>query len=273
MSSEVLLCDDMWTKLVVKLGDRDVEARSDRALVKIKQTQDSLKIYVPSNKGGLHSCIRTELPAVMASILGIEDQRAVKQVYRILNDEATELDAIMKDEDLPHIAWLMRTPEVPRNSRNHIGVLPSSPGPLREPCSPSTKSESPESESPEYSDTPASTSPPPAYSDDEIVPEPIFRDRSPSPLHPSGGIVQRVIQQNAYGEILQNVLEQARRLSANEQRTSPGILGANTFSMSTLASALEDLEPSRLDRRFRGNEPMAFAETSKLGAAGELFVS
>lgn len=113
LSAEVFLSDDMWTRLIVKLVDQDVEAKNDRSLVKIEQLEGRLKICVPSNEAGFYSCYRTELPAELVSTLGIEDAKAEKQVYRIMNDEAMSLDAVMRDEDIPDVAWLEKPPAPP----------------------------------------------------------------------------------------------------------------------------------------------------------------
>ena len=268
MSTEVLLCDSMWTNLIVKTADGDVEARSERALVKIEETHDGLKIYVPSDEAGLLSCSQIELPTVLASLLGIGDAGANKQIYRILNDETRPLSVIMKDEDIPRVQWLYEPPEAQREQSSHNGVLPSSPSLIREQRSASPSG----SESSRQLDSPPS-SPPPAYPDEKLEPGQLLSHRPQFYSHFQGGIIQRVVQKNLYRDFLQKVVEQAQRPSSNGQGIASETADAGTFSMSTLAAALADLEPTRLDQRFRGNEPLAFAETSKLGAAGELFVS
>ncbi len=124
-SSEVLLCDDMWTKLVVRRAGDDVEARSDRALVKLEQTGGSLKIYMPSDEAGLNSSLPTELLSGLVSILDVTNAKATKQVYRSLNDEASSLDAVLKDEDTLHVTWLEKPCEPQLNHRGHGPTIPS----------------------------------------------------------------------------------------------------------------------------------------------------
>jgi hypothetical protein len=162
MSVEVFESGDMWTKLIVKSVDNDVEVRSDRALVKVEKTPDGLKIHVPSDTAGLYSCYRTELPAELVSILGITDSKADKQVYRILNDEGNSLDDIMFDEDIPAVDWLEK-PLVP--SQDDVLpdiILPDSSVTVHVCPSPGTKMANATAEEEEDEDSKPRT-PPPAY--------------------------------------------------------------------------------------------------------------
>lgn len=265
-----MLCNDIWTNLIIRTAEDDVETRSDRALVKIVQTQNSIKIYVPSDEAGLYSSLRTELPLDLSLLLGITHAGAAKQVYRVLNDEASTLDAIMDDEDIPQVAWLEKPPDSRQYWRSQDSTMPSLPGQIQD--SPSVTPNPLENLSlPE----PTSSSPPPAYPDDEILLDRSVGNRVEGyGLYP-GGIIQQVVQKNAYRQILQNVVKQARQVSLNGHGTDFGPSGSDAFSMSNLAAALEDLEPTALRRRFglSGDPSARFAETSKLGAAGELYVS
>lgn len=144
-------------------------------------------------------------------------------------------------------------PSLPGHIQNSVSANPS----------PSQDSILPES-------TPSS--PPPSYPDHEILPDLLTGNRAQDfGLYP-GGIYQQVVQKNTYCQILHNVVKQAREVSENRHRTDTGTSGPDAFSMSNLAAALDDLEPTALRRRFglSGDQSATFAETSKLGSAGAL---
>ena len=269
----------MWTDLIIEGTSGTIRVRSERALVKVEETDDSLKIYAPSNEAGLYSCLRTELPRELSIILGIPDNGADKQVYRILNEEQTTLIDIMRDEDIPKVSWLDEPP-VPAN------VEPVTPQAifvdrtLREARMDdlvSLPSDSETEEKVEESTGQASTPPPPAYTENtsrrETAISPAPRARFNSPY--TGGVIQSVVRQNAYRQLLERVVQQARAPLSDDMPPGPSDDTTDAFSMANLVQALDDFEPTSL-RNALGlsqNEPLAFPETAKLGAAGELFVS
>lgn len=122
LESEVHVCETMWTELTAREDDRDITVRSERAVVRIKETSEYLKIYVPSDPKGLYSCYCTELPVELARILGIDDRGASKVVYRIINAQAKDVGAIMRDEDLPEFPWLPNPPRSTTNMPNALRV-------------------------------------------------------------------------------------------------------------------------------------------------------
>ena len=108
LTTEVFVCEGMWTELTVRQEDEDISVRSDRVVVKVSQDDDRLALYVPSDHDGLCSCFHTELPGELARLLDIQDRAAMKVIYRILNDVEKDLDTIMMDEDLFGYTWLER---------------------------------------------------------------------------------------------------------------------------------------------------------------------
>ena len=125
LKSEVHICETMWTELTVREDDRDISVRSERAVVRINETSECLKIYVPCDSEGLYSCYCTELPVELARILSIDDRGASKVVYRIINDRAKDVETIMRDEDLPEFPWLPKPPRSTISIPNALRVQSS----------------------------------------------------------------------------------------------------------------------------------------------------
>ena len=268
--TEIMLSDDMWINLIIETAEDEIETKSDRALVKIEQTRSSIKIYVPSDETGLYFFLRTELSLELSSLLGITHASAAKQIYRILNDETSTLDAIMNDEDISQVTWLEKPADIQRDWRSQDSMTPSSPEQTQE--SASSVTDRFENSSSSVS-SPSSS--PPAYPDEEISPDQLARDGAQDYELYSGDIVQQVVQKNACRQILQNVIKQVRQLCLNDHRFDSRTSDSDAFFMSNLAAILEDLAPTALRRRFglSGDQSVTFAETSKLGAAEKLYVS
>ena len=253
LHAEVLVCDEIWTDLIVKTDNGEAKVRSDRALVKIEQSEQSLVINVPGDETGLYSCYRNELPSELARILGIETDRAVKPVYRILKDEETELDDIMKDEDIPSYSWFEKPPPLmvfrdPEPTKmQDTGVdgdeIPGS----NEEIVITTRLERCSQESSQNLPAPAMT----------------FFEQVPD----NSTALQRVTQQRAYRRLLDSVIRQARSL--------PESASEGSFSLAQIGEALDDIRPNSsllqyLGRGYGGQG--RFEDNAKVGAAGELFV-
>ncbi|KIW72175.1 hypothetical protein, variant [Phialophora macrospora] len=261
LNTEVFVCEEMWTELVLLEEDDSVTVRSDRAVVDVRHSDGRLAIYVPSDHDGLYSCFHTELPENLAGLLGIENERAVKVIYRILNDNNKDLDAIMKDEDLPEYQWFERpTPS-----------LQAVPFPVPDDTEPGSSRPTPTSS--------ADTS---SNSDDNVVV--IRADQSgtaahsrvenslPSPVHvrPTGqhSIWEEVARDEQYKRLLREVIRQARRGRSPRRRES--------LSLDEIDEALNDLDHPADYAAFRRTFGVAgygnFEENARVGAAGELYV-
>ena len=122
LKSELHVCETMCTELTTREDEQDITVRSERAVVRIHETSECLKIYVPSDSEGLYSCYCTELPVELARILGVDDRGASKVVYRRINDRARDVETIMRDEDLPETSWLPKPPRSTTNIPNEVRV-------------------------------------------------------------------------------------------------------------------------------------------------------
>ena len=95
---------------MVRQGPEEFEAKSDRALLKVKQSKKRLKVYIPRDVSKRKSCYSTQMPTELMRILGIVGDRAEKKIYRLLTEPVGALDRVMEDEDIPAVSWLERVP-------------------------------------------------------------------------------------------------------------------------------------------------------------------
>ncbi|RVX68617.1 hypothetical protein B0A52_07044 [Exophiala mesophila] len=268
LAAEVFVCEAMWTELELPEEYGSVTVRSDRAVANICFPEGKLTIYVPSDYDGLYTCFHTELPQELANVLRIDDERAVKVVYRILNDDKKDLDTIMKDEDLPEYPWF----EKPAPS------LQTVPFPAVDDTEPHSSSSMP---------TPASTTDASSDHDHRDVVVTRVDERStapysgvessiPSPVHvQSTGshhtVWEGVARDQQYKELLREVIRQARR-GGRASQTRRGSL-----SLNEIEEALDELAEPPVDyaafyRTFGDTGNSRFEENARVGAAGELYV-
>lgn len=267
LAAEVFVCEEMWTELVLPEKYDSVTVQSDRAVVDICFPDGKLTIYVPSDYDSLYSCFHTELPQELANALSIDNEKAVKVIYRILNDNKKDLDTIMKDEDLPKYLWF----EKPAPSLQTLSF----------PAPDDTESNSDSMPTPE-SPTDASSD----HSDGVVVTQvdqrstaPYSRVESiiPSQVHvQSTGsqhtIWEEVARDHQYKRLLQEVIRQARRGGRSPER------GGGLLSLDGIDEALDELAHPPADyaafyRAFGDTGKGRFEENARVGAAGELYVS
>jgi hypothetical protein len=204
------------------------------------------------------------LPQELANALSIDNERAVKVVYRILNDNKKDLDTIMKDEDLPEYPWF----EKPASSLQTVSF----------PALDDTE--------PYSSSMPTPASPTDASSDhddhdhdvvvtrvDQRSTAPYSRVESsiPSPVH-DHTIWEEVAWDQQYKSLLREVIRQARRGWRSHQRRG------GSLSLDGIDEALDELAQPPADyaafyRTFGDTGRGRFEGNARVGAAGELYVS
>ncbi|ETI26864.1 hypothetical protein G647_10310 [Cladophialophora carrionii CBS 160.54] len=270
LAADVFVCEEMWTELMLPEEYDSVTVQSDRAVVDICFLDGKLTIYVPSDYDSLYSCFHTELPQALANALSIDNERAVKVVYRILNDNKKDLDTIMKDEDLPEYPWFAKP--VPSRQTGSFPALGDA--------------------EPNSSSMPTPASPTDASSDhdhdhdhdvvvtrvDQQSTAPYARAESsiPSPVHvrSTGShhtIWEEVARDQQYKRLLREVIRQARRGARSPQRRGGSLsLDGIDEALDELAHPPADYAAFKLTFGDTGNG--RFEENARVGAAGELYV-
>jgi hypothetical protein len=262
LNAKVFICDKMWTELAIRQYDGNIiRVRSDRAIMKIEEHEDAIHVFVPGDAKGLSSCYCTELPEQLALTLGIEDLAAAKKIYRLLNDQAMSLEAIMRDEDLPGYSWIEKPPP------QHPVQLPI-PNGTHEVGSDADASGRVAGEEPAL-DIVVTRG---ADTREPIPLPPLPLPPLPLPPSPQSAIEQVPVWQQAargqeYKKLLQEVVRQARRIQPSQ----------GELSLAEIDQVLDELdnEPNylRFQSSFGGRGSWNFEENARIGAAGELFVS
>lgn len=257
LTTEVFVCEEMWTELTVRQEDEDISVRSDRAVVKLSQADGRLVLYVPSDHDGLYSCFHTELSGEIAKLLDIEDGAAVKVIYRILNDVQKDLDTIMKDEDLYGYAWFEK-PVLPQQ----ISPFPVPNGteyPTTDlvPGRPTIPNE-------------ALLVLPADQSSNASYPQATNNLPAPVSVRPAAqdSVWEQVARTERYKKLLKEVVRQARHGQSSR---------SGSISLSEIDQALNELD-NTVDyagfyRPFGSTANGNFEDNAMIGAAGELFVS
>ncbi|KAL2441686.1 hypothetical protein ABEF95_016087 [Exophiala dermatitidis] len=279
LAAEVFVCEEMWTELVLPEEYDSVTVQSDRAVVDIRSPDGKLTIYVPSDYDGLYSCFHTELPEALANVLFIDNERAVKVIYRILNDTKKDLDTIMKDEDLPEYPWFekpapwLRTVSfpVPGDTEPNSRSMPT---PAWPPSAPSDHNN-------DDDDNDVIVTQVNQRSTAVTAPYPQLEIRIPSPLAvqfqstvSDQTIWESVARDQQYKRLLREVIRQARRGGRLRQTTA----GSGSLSLHEIDEALDELtHPTPADyaafyRTFGDTGNGRFEENARVGAAGELYV-
>ena len=243
LGAQILASSDLWTKLIVRQGSKEVEAPSDRALIKVEEIDNHLRLYLPEDPDTLKSCYRSQLPAQLMLILGIDNPGAEKQIYRLLTESNTQLQKVMEEEDIPEVPWLCKLPVLTQAAESTHAPLATPLEIIRRVTSPGVAREN-------------------LLSPVEIPARQTFElalDASP-----------RTLPSDEYRRLLERVVKQARRSDSE-------FPGADDLSMTALRQALDDVPILPLNIRnvlgLREDQLMSFEDNAKIGAAGELFVS
>jgi hypothetical protein len=239
MDCEVLTSAEIWTKLIIRQGTTDVEVESDRTLLKIEQDEQELNIYVPVDPVQQQLCYRTQMPAQLMKLLGINVTGAEKQIYRILTEPASQLDRIMVEEDIPTVLWLER-----------VAVC--------------------EDEETGWSRAPADLTTALTVDGDAILQ---YSSRA-SPLAPASPSTQSYVVDAfplaRYRRVLEHVVRHAQKIPQK-----PALQTEDRFSTRSLQESLDEIgQPMSLqDFGIVPGQPMTFEARARIGAAGELYVS
>jgi hypothetical protein len=266
LKAEVYVCSEIYTELTITQFDGAITVRNDRAVVECNLSSGSLSLYVPSDRNGLQSCYETEMPGKIANeVLGIEDRGASKIVLRLLNDPSRDTDDIMRDEDIPDVAWIEKPPIVVQ--RPPTERTPSTTTTSQSMIEPATDTM--------VEQLPLTT----ATATNMAV---TVRETMTSAQAPRRPLVfaqpvpivtnleeeapwRRVARSEQYRKVLEEVTRQARRLPRDSEADLE--LGAINEAIGDLSLSINYAD---LTTAFIGQS--TFENNARIGAAGELFV-
>jgi hypothetical protein len=96
----------MSTNLVLDLDGEVLSETSDKLNVHYQIEEDQLKVYVPKELFQQDSSYRSQLPLLFRNILGIESEAANYPISLVLQADINILDDIMKEWDIDQIEWI-----------------------------------------------------------------------------------------------------------------------------------------------------------------------
>ncbi|KAH7070360.1 hypothetical protein BKA63DRAFT_605622 [Paraphoma chrysanthemicola] len=99
--------DEISTNLVLALGSAPLVVPSNRSFIHHDVVEDTINIYVPYDQRTRRSCYRSQLPLLLASILGVS-QAAVFSISCIIGSNPRDLDDVLLEQDIPEVEWIQK---------------------------------------------------------------------------------------------------------------------------------------------------------------------
>jgi hypothetical protein len=105
--TQIYFTANMSTNLVLKLGTTPITVQSDRPALHHELSESQLVLYVPSSQRQRESCYRSQVPVLLAHLLGVSPT-AKHDIHLILNQPPEDLDILLSELDIPHVDWIER---------------------------------------------------------------------------------------------------------------------------------------------------------------------
>ncbi|KAH7082057.1 hypothetical protein FB567DRAFT_581505 [Paraphoma chrysanthemicola] len=99
--------DEISTNLVLALDSAPLVVPSNRSFIHHDVVEDTINIYVPYDQRTRRSCYRSQLPLLLASILGVS-QAAVFSISCIIGSNPRDLDDVLLEQDIPEVEWIQK---------------------------------------------------------------------------------------------------------------------------------------------------------------------
>ncbi|KAH9866598.1 hypothetical protein J1614_008290 [Plenodomus biglobosus] len=96
---------DISTNLVISLLSESISVRSDRLFVHHEVLDEKITIYVPDDQRERRSCYRSQLPKLLASILGV-GEAATFDISCIISASPRDLRDVLEEQDIPEVEWI-----------------------------------------------------------------------------------------------------------------------------------------------------------------------
>ncbi|UPX10550.1 uncharacterized protein EKO05_0001202 [Ascochyta rabiei] len=96
---------DISTNLVISLLSESISVRSDRSFINHKVLGEKITIYVPEDQRERRSCYRSQLPKLLASILGV-GEAATFDISCVVSASPRDLEDILEEQDIPQVEWI-----------------------------------------------------------------------------------------------------------------------------------------------------------------------
>lgn len=105
--TQIYCTDHISTILVLALNGTQISVQSDRTSLHYELSEGQLTIYVPESQRQRESCYRSQVPALLARLLGVSAS-ATHAISLILQCKLEDLDEILLEQDIPLVNWIER---------------------------------------------------------------------------------------------------------------------------------------------------------------------
>ncbi|KAH6642718.1 hypothetical protein C7974DRAFT_469017 [Boeremia exigua] len=93
------------TNLVISILSESISVPSERSFIHHKVLDEKITIYVPNDQRERRSCYRSQLPKLLASILGVSGA-ATFDISGIVSASQRDLDDVLEEQDIPEVEWI-----------------------------------------------------------------------------------------------------------------------------------------------------------------------
>lgn len=257
---------DMWTEMKVNENKSMVKVKCSRVSLIVRNVDAKLEIILPEKESERRSCLRSDLPGYLANMFDVHNNKAERQIYRILNETETGTDDILSEEAIPHASWLTKTARLPQPSPHTRQAIPVASwedhsSPLRNGDVTGYSTSTTARQAPTYT-TEARHSVPLRVSHDGTLDEQLLEVPA---------IINHKTDAPQYHQVIEHVRRQAKGVFWRDglQNARVTMTSDLTRQFEELAVSANDLEPWSYPALFGDNN---FTSKFRVGAAGELFV-
>jgi hypothetical protein len=108
LSTAVVLKASLSTQLVMKMkGNSPITVQSDRPFIHHEADGETLKLYVPEDRQQRRACYRSQLPKLLAEIMGIESS-GHHAISVIMSSDLRSLDDVLIEQDIYSVSWMKK---------------------------------------------------------------------------------------------------------------------------------------------------------------------
>lgn len=99
--------DDITTHLKLSLPNKSISVESDRLAIHHDVCDEQIKVYVPADEQQRRSCYRSQLPKLLATILGVP-LSATFDISNIVSCNLPDLENVLVEQDISSVDWIER---------------------------------------------------------------------------------------------------------------------------------------------------------------------
>ncbi|KAF1938515.1 hypothetical protein EJ02DRAFT_457780 [Clathrospora elynae] len=107
LSTAVIFTANLTTHLVLEREDDELRVESDRPTIHHETDEGCLEIYVPVDRQQRRMCYRSQLPKLLANIVGV-GSIAYHDMSVIVSSDLKGLDDILVEQDIPYVSWIQK---------------------------------------------------------------------------------------------------------------------------------------------------------------------